>query len=116
MRRIPANWPPSRHIRLSSQLPPCAATMPASDRTSPVRSLPIMVITNGICIAQKIQAQRRISNSLYRNQLLKETGKGGSQPDADCSFQPATVRVYSRADFENAVMKIVLAYSGGLDT
>src|SRR5690242_4440799 len=48
---MPANSPPSRHMRLSSQLPPCSATTRATDSTSPVRSGLMMVMTRGICIS-----------------------------------------------------------------
>ena len=51
---MPANSPPSRHIRLSSQLPPWSDTARATDSTRPVRSGLMMVMTRGICINQGI--------------------------------------------------------------
>jgi hypothetical protein len=40
-------------MRLSSQLPPWSATVRATASTSPVRSGLMMVITRGICMAEK---------------------------------------------------------------
>ena len=44
-RTAPANFPPRRPIWLSSQLPPCSATVRASSATSPGRSSAIRLMT-----------------------------------------------------------------------
>src|ERR1039457_52020 len=48
MRRMPANLPARRAMRLSSQLPPCEATTAATASTRPGRSGPIRVRTKSV--------------------------------------------------------------------
>src|SRR6185437_7969450 len=61
---MPANLPASRADRLSSQVPPCAATACEIALTSPGRSSPTKVRTSGVVMG--ILGLGRLSSPLFR--------------------------------------------------
>src|SRR5512140_2174174 len=76
MRRMPANFPARWAIRLSSQLPPWAATTSATASTSPGRSGPIRVRTKSV-MAKPSDAQ--VEGIVFLDRLA--AGVGDELPD-----------------------------------